>query len=315
MQILIIGGGVIGLTTARVLLARGHEVTVWAREWAPNIVSSVAAAVWHPFHAEHAEGIRWALRTRDKLLELAEQPETGVRLTEGWQLHHAQTEPPVWAGKSVRYEKLEGAQLQTPYMCGFRFELPVIETPLYMGWLHEEVVGAGGTLETRAVHSLEEVAAEWPLVINCTGLGARELAGDESMVPIRGQIVKVAPGALERFLFDEDDADHPTYLIPRRDGIILGGTTLHGDWDTAIRPATTEAILRRAYALVPALAEAEILDVLVGLRPGRPTIRLEAERVGEGWVIHNYGHGGSGFTLAWGCAEEVAELVAGTNDG
>lgn len=309
MRILVIGGGVSGLTTARVLLAQGHEVTVRAREWAPHIVSSVAAAIWHPFQAAHEEATQWALRTREILLGLAEAPQTGVRLIEGWQLHRAPSEPPAWATSAVPYHPLAADLLPPEYACGFHFELPVIETPIYMQWLHDETRRAGATFEEGEVHRLEELFPAWPLVINCTGLGARELAGDESLLPIRGQIVRVTPGVVDRFFFDEDTPDHPTYLIPRQDGVIVGGTTLRGDWDTAVRPETTEAILERARALFPSLADAEILDVLVGLRPGRPTVRLEAEAVGDRWVIHNYGHGGSGYTLSWGCAEKVASLV------
>ncbi|MGH2544866.1 MAG: FAD-dependent oxidoreductase [Ardenticatenaceae bacterium] len=309
MRVLVIGGGVSGLTSARLLLEAGWEVTVAAREWAPQIVSSVAAAVWQPFQVAHSRANEWALRSLHYFYELARNPATGVRIARGRQFHRALAEPVTWAEYLKVYRPLVADELPEGYTCGYEFEAPIIETPKYMQWLLDGVTLRGATLVTREVQSLDQVLPEWPLVVNCSGLGARELIGDETMVPIRGQIVRVAPGLVDTFLFDEEEADQPTYIIPRADGTILGGTALHGDWDTTIRPATTEQIRARARRLVPAVADVEILDVLVGLRPGRPTICLEAERFGPSRVIHNYGHGGAGFTLSWGCAEEVVRLA------
>lgn len=309
MRALVIGGGVSGLTTAAVLLEQGWEVEVVAQAWAPDIVSSVAAAIWHPFRAEHPKVAAWAHATLERLSELAQRPEAGVQWVRGCQLHRVPTERPSFTAGEDGYRPLAAEALPEGFVCGFAFSLPVIETPVYMGWLRGEVLRLGGSLRTATLASLDEALAQAPLVVNCTGLGARSLVGDQSLTPIRGQIVRIEPGLVAEFFFDEDEAERPIYLIPRSDGTIVGGTTLSGDWDTEVRPATTAQILERATQNVPAIRDAEILEVLVGLRPGRPTIRLEAEQQGEGWVIHNYGHGGSGFTLSWGCAEEVAELA------
>jgi D-amino-acid oxidase len=81
-------------------------------------------------------------------------------------------------------------------------------------------------------------------------------------------------------------------------------------WDTAVDPGTAQAILARCVALEPDLADARVLSHAVGLRPGRPEPRLETERRDGGVVVHNYGHGGGGVTLSWGCAEEVVRHVA-----
>jgi D-amino-acid oxidase len=293
------------------LLDAGWEVTVAAREWAPQIVSSVAAAIWQPYQVAHPRATEWALRSLERFIELAERPETGVRLARGRQFHCAPAERAEWAAYLDVYRPLAEDELPEGYVCGYEFEVPIIETPRYMAWLLDEVKQRGATFETREFRSLDEVIPQWPLVVNCSGLGARELVRDETMVPIRGQIVKVEPGLVDIFLFDDEEPDRPTYIIPRADGTILGGAALHGDWDTEIRPSTTEDILARARRLSPAIDEVEILDILVGLRPGRPTIRLEAERVGDSSLIHNYGHGGAGFTLSWGCAEEVVRLAEG----
>jgi D-amino-acid oxidase len=154
------------------------------------------------------------------------------------------------------------------------------------------------------------------VVVNCAGLGARELVGDSSMKPIRGQILRVRNPGLERFVLDEANPEGVTYVIPRSEDCILGGTTEDGEWSTEPDPQTAAAILKRCTKLEPRLAEAGVLEHKVGLRPGRPEIRLEKEDVPHAPPrIHNYGHGGSGVTLSWGCAEETLHLVSQALEG
>ena len=130
------------------------------------------------------------------------------------------------------------------------------------------------------------------------------------MEPIRGQIVLVSNPGLERFVLDEENPEGVTYVIPRSEDCILGGTAEEGEWDTEPDPETAAGIWRRCTALEPRLAGAEILEHKVGLRPGRPEIRLEREEAAHGPPrVHNYGHGGSRITLSWGCAEEALRLV------
>jgi D-amino-acid oxidase len=122
--------------------------------------------------------------------------------------------------------------------------------------------------------------------------------------------VRVRNPGLERFVLDGEHPEGVTYVIPRSGDCILGGTAEEGEWDTEPDSQTAAAILRRCVALEPRLAETEVLEHKVGLRPGRPEIRLEIEGVSESAPrVHNYGHGGSGVTLSWGCAEETLRLV------
>jgi D-amino-acid oxidase len=90
---------------------------------------------------------------------------------------------------------------------------------------------------------------------------------------------------------------------------VLGGTRRVGDWNTEPDEATTERILASCSRLEPRLRDPRILAVRVGLRPGRTEVRLEAEPVDDGVLVHNYGHDGSGYSLSWGCAEEALSLV------
>ena len=102
-----------------------------------------------------------------------------------------------------------------------------------------------------------------------------------------------------------------TYIIPRTHDCILGGTADEGQWDTTPNPEVAATILRNACTLEPRLCNAEVLEHRVGLRPGRAAVRVEREVLPSGAaVLHNYGHGGSGYTLNWGCAEEVLSLMS-----
>jgi D-amino-acid oxidase len=129
------------------------------------------------------------------------------------------------------------------------------------------------------------------------------------MAPIRGQVLRVSNPGLDRFFPGRGRPGGRHLHRPPFGRLRPGGTADEGAWDTEPDPGTAAAILRRCSALEPRLADAEVLGHGVGLRPGRPEVRLERE-AGDGLsVVHNYGHGGSGVTLSWGCAEEATDLV------
>ena len=311
MDLIIVGGGVSGLTTAHTLLARGHRVRVIAAEWHPDIVSSVAAAVWYPYKVDHPQVSAWGQTSFERFRALAAAGHTGVKMVQGIEYRFdAATEVPAWAGAVEAFESVDEVDVPAPFRSALRFRVPIIETPRYLAWLRAEVA-TRATLSTRRVETLHDLAGQADAIINCAGLAARELVGDELIYPIRGQIVKLPPGGMEEFVLVQETDDHPepSYIIPRADGIVCGGTAQPYQWDTTPDAATTKAILRRVATLRPDLAARPPLETRVGLRPARPTIRLEAEHRGGMLVIHNYGHGGAGFTLSWGCAAAVANLL------
>jgi D-amino-acid oxidase len=107
----------------------------------------------------------------------------------------------------------------------------------------------------------------------------------------------------------EDDL---TYFFPHGDRVVLGGTEQPGNWSREPDPATAERIVAACAAIEPSLRAAQVVAHRVGLRPFRPHVRLETQVLPDGTtVVHNYGHGGSGVTLAWGCAQDAAALVLG----
>jgi D-amino-acid oxidase len=175
--------------------------------------------------------------------------------------------------------------------------------PVYLRWLVGRVEELGGTLTRIALTSLPDRAE---VVLNATGLGARRMADDPSMLPVRGQVVYVDQVGLDRWWLDSSG---PVYVVPRSRDIVVGGTDDEGEWDRRPDPVVATVILERAVELVPELAGAAVLGHKVGLRPARPEVRLEVEQRDDTRVVHCYGHGGAGVTLSWGCADEVARLV------
>ena len=321
MTVTVVGAGVVGLTCAVRLAEAGHRVRVVAREAPLDTTSAVAAAVWFPYRVEPPERVdAWAARTYRELVRLAiAEPESGVVMREVVAYSRFVKEEPSWNATVEGFRRLRAAELPAGYTNGWCARVPVAETPRYLPWLATRLARAGGTIEARpdGVPTLAAAAAGASLVVNCSGLGARALAGDATVVPVRGQVVLVENPGLDRVALDEDDPDAPIYVIPRRDDCVLGGTAAIGEESLTPDPALTEAIVERAVRLVPALAGARRLGVRVGLRPSRPAVRLELEpsRVAVESsaamppVIHCYGHGGAGHTVAWGCADEVLALA------
>ena len=198
--------------------------------------------------------------------------------------------------------------MPTPYVDGWTFRSPVVEMPIYLRWLARAVVEGGGSITRVALTAMPDRAE---IVVNAAGLGARLTAGDTSVVPVRGQVLYVEQFGLDRWMLD---AEGPTYVVPRSSDVVVGGSDEEGDWSRTPDPRIAARILDRAAVLVPELARARVLRHKVGLRPGRPQVRLEEEQVRSGpghveRVVHCYGHGGAGVTLSWGCADEVARLV------
>ena len=310
-DVIVVGCGVIGLTAALRMRESGLDVRIVTAALPLETTSSVAAALWYPYKAYPEDRVlSWGKRTFEVFEDLARVPESGVRVREGVELWHRPVPAPWWASAVPRrVRRCTEDELPPGYHDGHTFAAPVVEMPVYLGYLLDRFVGAGGYVEHRAVSSLDE-AGDGRVVVNCAGLGARELVGDASMEPIRGQIVRVRNPGVERFVLDEDNPEGVTYIVPRSEDCILGGTAEEGEWNTEPDPRIAEGILRRCAALEPRLVGAEVLEHKVGLRPGRPEIRLAREdAASDPPRVHNYGHGGSGVTLSWGCAEETLRIV------
>ncbi|CAN7190837.1 FAD-dependent oxidoreductase [Mycolicibacterium frederiksbergense] len=312
LRAIVVGSGISGLTTAISLLEAGHEVRMVAAEGAMSTTSAVAAAVWFPTHVAPWERVSgWGANTFDTLAAQAAAHVPGVVMRESLSLYRESPGEPAWTVAVGKVRPAGTHELPPGYPYGLRYAVPLAEMPRYLPWLDARFRNLGGRVVLRALRSLNEVGDGADVVINCAGLGAGELVDDPSVYPVRGQILRVSNPGLTMSVRDEGHPDGRAYVHPRSDDCIVGGTLDEGQWDTTVDPAVGAAILARCADLVPALRDARVLGHAVGLRPGRPAVRLEeSARLRSGArVVHNYGHGGSGITLCWGCAREVTALV------
>ena len=304
-RVIVVGAGVVGLSCAVRLLEAGHDVGIVARDLPLETTSAVAAALWRPYRAYPFERVTaWSRTTYTELETLARVDGTGVRMVPGTELHRTAQAEPWWRDAVPALTRV--AALGPPYVDGWSFVAPVVEMPVYLPWLAGRVEALGGTITRMALPALPDQAE---VVVNVTGLGARRMAGDPSMLPVRGQVVYVEQVGLDRWWLDAGAGGGPVYVVPRSHDIVVGGTDDEGEWDRRPDPDVAKLILERAVGVVPSLAGARVLGHRVGLRPARPSVRLEAQEAGGGKVVHCYGHGGAGVTLSWGCAAEMAALV------
>lgn len=310
-DVVVVGAGVIGLVTALRLRRSGVRVEVWTRDEPQRTTSAVAGAIWYPFLAEPRDLVaKWSAFTFGKLTELASCPEAGVRLQSVVEVFDHEAPELWWAEHVPDVERLPAHEVPQGFAAGVRAHVPVVDVPTHVRWLCDELRAQGVKIVPRTVQSLDEALAVAGIVVNCTGLGARELCGDTRLQAVRGQVLRLA-GASCPHAWIDDTSGVPCYVIPRADGLIVGGTAQVGDERLSVDERDSASMRARAEAAFPQLRDAELLETRVGLRPYRSTVRLEREPCGAGVVIHNYGHGGSGYTVAWGCAEDVASLVTG----
>jgi D-amino-acid oxidase len=304
-RVIVVGAGVVGLSCAVRLLEAGHRVDVVARDLPLETTSAVAAALWYPYRAfPHERVAGWSAATYRALDALSGVEGAGVRMLPGTELHHTRQADTWWRDAVPELTRVSG--LEPPYADGWSFVSPIVEMPVYLPWLASRVEELGGTLTRMALTALPDHAE---VVVNATGLGARRMADDPSLLPVRGQVVYVEQVGLDRWWLSSGAEGGPVYVVPRSRDVVVGGTDDEGEWDRRPDPDVAKRILARAVEVVPALRRARVLGHRVGLRPARPAVRLEVEVTDGRRVVHCYGHGGAGVTLSWGCADEVAALV------
>jgi D-amino-acid oxidase len=315
-RITVVGAGVIGLTCAVRLAEAGLQFDVLARDLPAETTSAVAGGLWLPYLAEPVDEVmRWSRTSLSAFTALSrtgpDAAATGVRLMPGTLLHRRQTPPPDWAAHVADVVPLAPVHRPAPgFPYGYRMTVPLVDMPRYLAHLVHRLNTAGGTLTRLPLPALPARG----LVLNCTGVSARALAADPTVRAVRGQTVVLADPGLTEWMVHEE-GDELTYVLPRGRDVVVGGTVEDDDWGTAADNATAGAILARATELVPALRDATVLAHRVGLRPVRPAVRLEVEPRPTAddprhTVVHCYGHGGSGVTTSWGCADDVVAAVS-----
>ena len=257
MRCTVVGAGVSGLSCAVRLLEAGYDVKIISDRFSPDTVSDVAAAIWYPFLTAPADRAEtWGLVTYAELERLAkENPESGVRMRDGREYLRQVVEPPAWGDDIAAFGILDQGEIPEGYVFGWQFRAPVIEMHLYMPWLRSRVESLGGTFRQSFVEDISKVPGE--VVVNCVGLGARELCQDNEVRPARGQVIFLDqdPGIGH---FDQQP-ETLTYTIPRSDVTVLGGTAQIDDWGMDIRPEENDLILDKVEALWPELDRSKII--------------------------------------------------------
>lgn len=306
-RIAIIGAGVSGLTCGVLLAERGERVSILADEVGLQTTSAAAGAIWYPYDAEPIERvIAWSLATFDELVSLTSNAATGVSMIELRCFARAgEIEIPDWGGP-LGARRLRS--MCNNFTSGFAINVPLIDTSIYLEYLTRRFTEAGGTITSGIrFDELDEIPRENSVIINCAGVGARELVRDSEVEPHRGQVVLVAKSDLDHAIVCDDPP--LMYIFPRSNDCVFGGTNEISD--NREPSASDRASIIEECTRVLNTPPPEVVGERVGLRPFRKSgVRLERDSLGDGRaVIHNYGHGGSGFTLSWGCAAEVARLI------
>jgi D-amino-acid oxidase len=313
-SVAIIGAGVSGLTCGVVFAERGSHTAIFADKIGQQTTSGAAAALWFPYDAEPADKvIPWALATYEVLVDLTKDPCTGVSMMQLCQYcRSGEIQIPDWAQRFVIPGGIEESVnvLNSVFSFGFALRVPLMDTTIYLEYLANRFQKAGGEINADVrLDKLEDVDPKFHLAINCAGIGARELVHDADLEPHRGQVAIVQKlDNLNRAIVCDDAP--LMYAIPRTNDCVFGGTN---DGSDNLEPdsATTVAIVAECSRVLD-INKPTVIRERVGLRPFRKSgVRLESEKLRDGRiVIHNYGHGGSGFTLSWGCAQDVIALAS-----
>eukprot|EP01094_Clydonella_sp_ATCC50884_P016663 TRINITY_DN2773_c0_g1_i1.p1 TRINITY_DN2773_c0_g1~~TRINITY_DN2773_c0_g1_i1.p1 ORF type:complete len:380 (-),score=-6.93 TRINITY_DN2773_c0_g1_i1:87-1193(-) len=341
-QAVVVGAGIVGLTSALALLDSGWHVDVVARRVGPDTTSYGAGAICLPYKATHPDVLRWANTTLCHFQAFAGTAaglRAGVRMGKVAAFYR-QTD-------SFDIERLYPFRHMFPsfrvlpkscwptfgpgvsYSHAVEYETAFVDPTLYLPYLLETYSARGCKITLCDLTSLSEVTAMYPtasVVINCAGLGGGPLSRDTTMYPIRGALVhtrllQMPHGWSAMIDADGDGTGLSSYIISRCSHMVVGGTEYTGDARTASDSMLYERIIQRAQQwLLPSVSEKDVQGSWTGLRPGRVEVRLEVEQQGidtasldrkacGGPIIHNYGHGGSGYTLSWGCALDVVSLA------
>ena len=313
MDAVIVGAGVSGLTTGICLAEAGLDVRIRAAAPPEQTTSAAAGALWGPVRVgPPGRVLGWARHSLGILAKLAAEPGTGVRMVAGQEVTRSEPELPYWSALVPDMRFSDPAELPPGFTGGWHYTAPLATMPVYLGYLRARFERAGGTLEVSPVTSLAGLAEAAPVVVNCSGAAAHDLVPDPAVVPVRGQVVIAANPGIEEFLVSRDpEPPWIVYMFPHGDTILLGGTNDEGNWDTEPKAEVAERIMAGCCAIEPRLRGAEVLGHRVGLRPSRPEVRLESEPLGGGVLWHNYGHGGAGISLSWGCAAEITTAICG----
>lgn len=329
-RICIVGAGVVGLSMAMKIIEeikdeKSVEISILAENFTNQTTSYGSGGLWEPYQIIGTPNDlinKWGETSFQYFMKLyysVHASEAGIQLMQAYSLYTAEEcinlKLPSWKDIALDFKVLgnqELRQMMLPerFVKAFSFTTLVITQKYYMNFITKILESRGVKFEQRKLNCLSELNQfKYDAIINCAGLGSHGLLDDTDMYPIRGQVVRVkAPWMTSIWFWGPDD--RKSYIIPNVDSVVLGGTADKNNWDTTPSILETERILGDVCEVFAAFRSAPIESVWVGLRPGRTPVRLEFEKMlidnkRTQLIFHCYGHGGSGVTLAMGCAHDL----------
>ncbi|CAJ0602658.1 unnamed protein product [Cylicocyclus nassatus] len=310
-NICVIGAGIIGLSSAVAIQENVPDVkvTIVTSDFSPNLTSDIAAGLIEPYLSgiDEESVNRWTRETIKHIRKyMKDYPNGGAQEMSGYRFSQ-NPDTPSWISLMDNVHVLSPEEVEQkhplPQKSGLFYTTLYLQPTKYLQFLHKKFLSNGGVFVKKRIERFEELGSDYACIVNCAGLAAKKLVDDHLLHPIRGQIIRVRCPAVKHFFIDDQ-----SYVLLNDDCIILGGTADADEWNTAVDGTTAKRIMEYNKRNVPALETCEVISHHVGLRPGRRNVRLELEQR-QVPVVHNYGHGGSGVTLFWGCALDVAKIV------
>ncbi len=289
--IAVIGAGIIGLTCVAELIEAGYnKIAIYAENITPYTTSDVAAATCFPQKIYPEPENSWYQNNLFKLKQLLSVTSSGV-------------------SEMNFIEVCRDSSIKTNgYKCIQKKNIFLVNSKYHIKFLMDILANKKISINSEKINNIHQLTKHYEVIINCSGLGSRELFNDQNVYPVRGQVVILSrPKDLNECIVEL--TENLTYIIPRDKDCILGGTEEINNWSVEPDEKTTRLIIGRAEQILPLLKNEKILDVKVGLRPVRNRIRLETEKIDQSFIIHNYGHGGEGYSFAWGCAAAVKNIL------
>lgn len=327
VKVAIIGAGIMGACVGYRLLQERPDIqlTIMAKEFSPHTTSDGAAGFWEPYLPGDtpAEKIwRQSKETYEYCMDVLktnpQSPHLGLSLVHGYRLsQYPEEEKNNWSDIPNDYHPVPKHQLRKRFPDAVKsavaFTTIFIENKKLVPYYMSRIKIIGGKILQREITSIDEIAGDFDLIVNCTGLGSRVLVNDQNMFPIRGQILRVrAPWVKEFVMWQEKEFQ--SYILPNQNYVVLGGTA-HISENTDATLEHKKWILESTKKIMPSLEQAELLDEWVGFRPARKggsREEVEDYQLKNGKqikVVHCYGHGGSGLTIFWGCAGDTVKNI------
>lgn len=241
----VLGAGVIGLSTAYVLLEKGYQVRIYSEQFHPDITSSVAGGQFAPSVVEAPRGVPMndvVYRSWRRYAELEGQG-VGVSYRPNFLVTSRSTfdrfpKGTIPGGRSFPMRRLP---FSGPARSGSYAWTMLIEPPIYLPWLTREIERMGGVFQQRGFRSRQDLQSlAEDVIVNCTGLGSKALFADRAMIGVRGQLVLLEPQNLEYLL-----SYGGGYVFSREDAVVLGGTFEYGVESLRTTPQAYSHIMRK----------------------------------------------------------------------